>query len=63
MVTVEVCVNANGNVEYAEFVAAKSTLTQNSLVSLAIRKAKEFWFEDSDYPKQCGYIRFKIKGS
>ncbi|MFN8320837.1 MAG: tetratricopeptide repeat protein [Saprospiraceae bacterium] len=63
VVTVEVCVNANGNVEYAEFVAAKSTLTQNSLVSLAIRKAKEFWFEDSDYPKQCGYIRFKIKGS
>ena len=63
VVTVEVCVNAGGTVEYAEFVAAKSTLTQNSLVSLAIRKAKEFWFEDSDYPKQCGYIRFKIKGS
>ena len=63
VVTVEVCVNASGTVDYAEFVAAKSSLNQNSLVSLAIRKAKEFWFEDSDYPKQCGYIRFKIKGS
>lgn len=63
LVTVEICVNAEGRVEYAEFVASKSTLNQNSLVSLAIRKAKEFWFEDSDYPKQCGFIRFKIKGS
>lgn len=63
LVTVEICVNAEGRVDYAEFVAAKSTLNQNSLVSLAIRKAKEFWFEDSDYPKQCGFIRFKIKGS
>ena len=63
LVTVEICVNAEGRVDYAEFVASKSTLSQNSLVSLAIRKAKEFWFEDSDYPKQCGFIRFKIKGS
>ncbi|MBK8701260.1 MAG: hypothetical protein IPN29_17650 [Saprospiraceae bacterium] len=63
VVTVEICVNAEGRVDYAEFDASKSTLNQNSLVSLAIRKAKEFWFEDSDYPKQCGFIRFKIKGS
>nr|MBP9194650.1 tetratricopeptide repeat protein [Saprospiraceae bacterium] len=63
LVTVEICVNAEGRVDYAEFVASKSTLSQNSLVSLAIRKAKEFWFEDSEYPKQCGFIRFKIKGS
>lgn len=63
VVTIEICVNQKGMVDYAEFVSSKSSLTQNSLVSLAIRKAKEFWFEDSDYPKQCGYISYKIKGS
>jgi tetratricopeptide (TPR) repeat protein len=62
-VTVEICVNKEGRIDYAEFVASKSTLNQNSLVSLAIRKAKEFWFEESEYPKQCGFIKFKIKGS
>ncbi len=63
VVTVEICVNKEGRIDYAEFVASKSTLNQNSLVSLAIRKAKEFWFEESEYPKQCGFIKFKIKGS
>lgn len=63
LVTVEICVNKEGRIDYAEFVASKSTLNQNSLVSLAIRKAKEFWFEESEYPKQCGFIKFKIKGS
>lgn len=63
IVTVEICVNNEGRIDYAEFVANKSTITQNSLVSLAIRKAKEFWFEESEYPKQCGYIKYKIKGS
>ena len=63
IVTVEICVNNEGRIDYAEFVASKSTITQNSLVSLAIRKAKEFWFEESEYPKQCGYIKYKIKGS
>lgn len=63
VVAVEFCVNNKGIVEYADFLPSKSTLNQNSLVSLAIRKTKEFWFEDSEYPKQCGVILFKIKGS
>lgn len=62
-VTVEICVNEEGRIDYAEYVPGKSTINQNSLVSLAIRKAKEFWFEESEYPKQCGYIVYKIKGS
>ncbi len=62
-VAVEICVNENGKVDYAEFNPSKSSLTKNSLVSLAIRKSKEFWFEKSDYKKQCGYIIFDIKGS
>ncbi len=63
VVTVEICVNKEGRIDFAEFVPSKSTLNQNSLVSLAIRKSKEFWFENSEYPKQCGFIAFKIKGS
>lgn len=63
VVAVEICVNENGNVDYAEFNTQKSTLTKKSLVSLSIRKAKEFWFEKSDYPKQCGFILFHIKAS
>lgn len=62
-VAVEVCINENGKVDYAEFNPSKSTLTKNSLVSLAIRKSKEFWFEKSDFKKQCGLIVFNIKGS
>ena len=62
VVTVEICVNENGRVEYAEYNAARSTIDTKSLVSLAVRKAGEFWFERNDYPKQCGFIYFKIKG-
>ena len=60
-VAVEICVNDRGKVTYAEFHPAKSTLAQKSMVSLAIRKAKEFWFDKSDLEKQCGYMIFKIK--
>ena len=63
VMAVEICVNENGRVDYSEFQAAKSTIDTKSLVSLAVRKAKDFWFEKSDFPKQCGYIYFKIKSS
>lgn len=62
-VAIDVCVNENGRVESAEYNGPKSTIGSQSLISLAIRKSKEFWFEKSDYPKQCGVILFKIKGS
>jgi Tfp pilus assembly protein PilF len=63
IVAVEFCVNENGKVDFAEFNSQKSTISKKSLVSLAIRKSKEFWFEKSDYPKQCGYMLFEVKGS
>ncbi|MBK8636041.1 MAG: tetratricopeptide repeat protein [Saprospiraceae bacterium] len=63
VVAVEICVNENGRVEYSEYNAARSTIDTKSLVSLAVRKASEFWFERNDYPKQCGFIYFKIKGT
>ncbi len=62
-VTVEICVNERGKVVNAEFDPKKSTISKKSLVSLAIRKAKDFWFEKSNKGEQCGYIVFKIKAS
>lgn len=63
VVAVEICVNENGRVSSADFNQEKSTITNRSLVELAIRKGKEFWFERSDFRKQCGFVLFKIKGS
>jgi len=62
-VTVDICVNKRGKVESAEFNSKLSTIAKKSLVSLAIRKAKDFWFEKNDYTEQCGVIMFKITGS
>ena len=62
VVAVEICVNESGKVEDVEYNPEMSTLSKNSLVSLAIRKSKEFWFAKSKYEKQCGYIMFNIKG-
>jgi len=62
-VAIDICVNKRGKVESAEFNTKLSTIAKKSLVSLAIRKAKDFWFEKNDYKEQCGVIMFKIKGS
>ena len=62
-VAIEICINENGRVETAEFIASKSTIDNKGLVSLAVRKSKDFWFEKSDFRKQCGYIIYKVKGS
>ena len=61
-VTVDVCVNANGKVTFAEFNKNASSLQTQSLVSLAVRKSKEFWFKKSDNKETCGVIVFKITG-
>lgn len=63
IVAVDICVNKRGKVESAEFNSKLSTIAKKSLVSLAIRKSKDFWFEKNDYKEQCGVIMFKIKGS
>lgn len=63
VVAVDICVNKRGKVETAEFNSKLSTIAKKSLVSLAIRKSKDFWFEKNDFKEQCGVIMFKIKGS
>lgn len=62
-VSIDICVNKRGKVESAEFNSKLSTIAKKSLVSLAIRKSKDFWFAKNDYKEQCGVIMFKIKGS
>lgn len=63
IVAIDICVNKRGKVESAEFNSKLSTLAKKSLISLAIRKSKDFWFEKNDYKEQCGVILFKIEGS
>jgi tetratricopeptide (TPR) repeat protein len=62
-VTIHICVNKAGEVTKAEFNPTMSTIAKKSLVSLAIRKAKEFTFSAGKYDIQCGVMVFKIKGS
>lgn len=62
-VVIDICVSRGGRVISAAFDNKESTLKRKSLVSLALRKAKEFWFERSDLKEQCGEIVFSIKGS
>ena len=61
-VHVDVCVNENGKVTSAEFNKNESSISTQSLVSLAVRKSKEFWFEKSNRSETCGSIVFKISG-
>ena len=60
-VTIDICVNNNGEVTKAEFNGTMSTIAKKSMVNLALRKAKEFVFEKSSYTSQCGYLIFKLK--
>ncbi len=62
-VTVNICVNKEGVVTKAEFNGTMSTIAKKSLVSLALRKAKEFEFMPGKYDLQCGTMVFNIKGS
>ncbi len=59
-VVVDVCVNERGRVDSAEFNEGESTLDSRSIVSLAVRKAQEFWFEKSEWDEMCGTIIFHI---
>ena len=62
-VSINICVNKEGTVTIAEFNATMSTIAKKSLVSLALRKAKEFEFAKGKYDSQCGIMVFNIKGS
>ncbi len=61
-VAVDVCVSKAGRVESAELNVAESSIETQSLQNLAIRKAKEFWFERMGTKPICGTIVFEIKG-
>lgn len=60
-VCINICVNKEGQVIKAEFNPTMSTIVQKSLVSLALRKAKEFEFATGKYESQCGIIIFEVK--
>ena len=60
-VTINLCVSKSGRVDSAEFNKDLSTLQTKSIISLALRKAKDFWFEKSR-TKVCGTIAFKVTG-
>ncbi len=61
-VTIKVCVNKGGRIESAVLDEERSTIDKQSLISLALRKSKQFWFAKSN-KEQCGLIVFNIKGS
>lgn len=63
VVAVNICVGRTGSVKSAEYNDDLSTIKKQSLISLAIRKAKEFWFAKDRKKESCGIILYKIKGN
>ena len=63
VVAIDICVGRTGSVKSAEYNDDLSTIKKQSLISLAIRKAKEFWFAKDRQKEACGVILYKIKGS
>lgn len=59
-VVIDVCVDGTGKVLSAELNTEKSTINRGGLVSLALRKTKEFSFYPSFRDEQCGYFMFVI---
>lgn len=62
VVAIDICVNGKGDVTSATYNQEVSTLDKKSLISLAIRKSKDFKFiKGTD--NQCGTLSYVIKGS
>lgn len=61
-VAVDICINKRGKVESAELNKEETTIRTPSLVSLAKRKAMEFWFEKNSEKEMCGTIIFMVNG-
>ena len=59
-VTVDICISKAGRVESAKINESQTTINTQSLKSLALRKAKEFWFGRGE--EQCGTIVLQING-
>ncbi len=62
-VAIDVCVNRSGRILTVDFNSTESSISRESLVSLSLRKAKEFWFEKSKLKEQCGTILFDIRSN
>lgn len=63
LVTVDVCVTPGGRVESAKYNKSKSSLSTKSIISLAVRKSKEFWFEKNRSKDPiCGMLQFVVSG-
>ncbi|WP_235296316.1 tetratricopeptide repeat protein [Portibacter marinus] len=60
-VVVNVCVDESGNVSSATLNKKKSTVGSAGLISLALRKSREFKFSRTRNGEQCGKIAFLIK--
>ena len=63
VVAVNICVGRAGSVKSAEYNDDLSTIKKQSFISLAIRKAREFWFAKDRNKEACGVILYKIAGS
>jgi len=61
-VEVDVCVSANGNIVSADYNRGNSTIYTQSLISVALRKSKEFKFKNDSGQEICGTIVYKITG-
>ena len=61
-VVIDVCVDGTGKVVEAEINNNLTTINKGGLVSLAIRKSKEFSFFPSFRSDQCGQFIFMISG-
>jgi predicted negative regulator of RcsB-dependent stress response len=62
VVAIDVCVSKKGIVTSANYNQKASTLDKKSLISLAIRKSKDFVFGKGT-DDQCGTLYYMIKGS
>lgn len=62
-VVIKVCVDKNGKISEAKFTQRGSTTTDNYLVGVATKAAKQYQFTASDVETQCGNItiEFKVK--
>jgi tetratricopeptide (TPR) repeat protein len=60
-VVVDICVDKSGNVTRATLNRDESTVGSAGLISLALRKSREFKFDRSMKMEQCGKLAFIIK--
>ncbi len=59
-VVVRVCVDKTGQVTSAEFTQKGSSVSDNHLVQLAERNARQWRFDKSNIDKQCGTITYRF---